>query len=131
MADGEASMSKESNAEKQIVQQLIAAFMQLSLAAKIGLVALILVVGVAIYAFNHHLSQTGRSDHGKHPESRTSDDSEPGGNGNIPPPAAAFPPGSKSVVFCVWNMENLFDDKDDHRLHVDEEFDRWFAHDPE
>jgi endonuclease/exonuclease/phosphatase family metal-dependent hydrolase len=28
-------------------------------------------------------------------------------------------------------MENLFDDLDDHRTHADEEFDRWFSHDPE
>ncbi len=124
-------MSKESNAERQIAKQLISAIMQLSIAAKIGLVALVLIVGAAIYAFNHHPSSSQNSGNGKHSESRTSDDPEPGGNGNIPPPAAAFPPGSKSVVFCVWNMENLFDDQDDHRLHADEEFDRWFAHDPE
>src|SRR5262249_29463870 len=33
--------------------------------------------------------------------------------------------------FCFWNVENLFDDKDDGRIQkADREFDRWFAANP-
>jgi hypothetical protein len=39
--------------------------------------------------------------------------------------------GPKSVVLCVWNLENLFDDRDDQRRPPDEEFDSWFVTDPE
>src|SRR5579872_5150915 len=127
MMNGAKPMSKESNAEKQIIQQLIGAFLRLPLAAKAGVIALIVVVGLAIYAFNQS-GQTARND--QHPDSNTIDKSEQRGQGNIPPPAAAFPPGSKNIVFCVWNMENLFDDRDDHRTHADEEYDKWFASDP-
>jgi endonuclease/exonuclease/phosphatase family metal-dependent hydrolase len=38
--------------------------------------------------------------------------------------------GAKTVVFCVWNLENLFDDRDDRRRFPDEEFDQWFVRDP-
>src|SRR5207244_1751670 len=31
---------------------------------------------------------------------------------------------------CFWNMENFFDDRDDHRAGADKEYDGWFAHDP-
>ena len=34
---------------------------------------------------------------------------------NLPPPPAAFPAQSRPVVFCFWNVENLFDDVDDKR----------------
>jgi endonuclease/exonuclease/phosphatase family metal-dependent hydrolase len=49
---------------------------------------------------------------------------------NVPPPAAVFPPGSRDILFCVWNMENLFDDREDHRRHPDEDYDEWFARNP-
>jgi endonuclease/exonuclease/phosphatase family metal-dependent hydrolase len=124
-------MAKESNAEKQIAQLVIAAFMRLPLKAKAGLVALVLIIGVAIYAWQHYARESQTAGGGGHPESTQTDDAGQTGQGNIPPPQAAFPPGSKSIVFCVWNMENLFDDVDNHLLHADEEFDRWFAHDPE
>ena len=39
--------------------------------------------------------------------------------------------GPKTVVLCVWNVENLFDDRDDRRRQPDEEFDSWFVDDPE
>jgi endonuclease/exonuclease/phosphatase family metal-dependent hydrolase len=35
-----------------------------------------------------------------------------------------------SYLFCFWNVENLFDDKQDERKGADKEFDRWFAKDP-
>lgn len=42
-------------------------------------------------------------------------------------PSAA--PGE--YLFCFWNVENLFDNHDDHRKGPgDKEYDPWFAHDP-
>ncbi len=32
-------------------------------------------------------------------------------------------------LFCFWNVENLFDDRDDRRLSIDEPYDDWFAYD--
>ena len=35
-------------------------------------------------------------------------------------------------LFCFWNVENLFDDHEDHRANkADKEFDQWFANNPE
>jgi endonuclease/exonuclease/phosphatase family metal-dependent hydrolase len=37
-----------------------------------------------------------------------------------------------SYLFCFWNVENLFDDHEDHHVNrADQEFDRWFGHDHE
>jgi endonuclease/exonuclease/phosphatase family metal-dependent hydrolase len=33
-------------------------------------------------------------------------------------------------LFCFWNVENLFDDKDDNRRRPDKDFDEWFAQNP-
>jgi endonuclease/exonuclease/phosphatase family metal-dependent hydrolase len=33
-------------------------------------------------------------------------------------------------LFCSWNLENFFDDQDDHRTGADREYDAWFANDP-
>jgi endonuclease/exonuclease/phosphatase family metal-dependent hydrolase len=39
---------------------------------------------------------------------------------------------NNSYLFCFWNVENLFDDQENHRLNkADQEFDRWFATHPE
>jgi endonuclease/exonuclease/phosphatase family metal-dependent hydrolase len=35
--------------------------------------------------------------------------------------------GENEFAFCFWNVENLFDDKDDKRREVDEEYDNPFA----
>jgi endonuclease/exonuclease/phosphatase family metal-dependent hydrolase len=41
------------------------------------------------------------------------------------------PPPENRYLFCFWNVENLFDDRDDGRTQPgDREFDRWFARDP-
>lgn len=45
----------------------------------------------------------------------------------VPPPTGAEPDGSAGLMFCFWNVENLFDDQDDKRRSVDEEFDNSFA----
>jgi endonuclease/exonuclease/phosphatase family metal-dependent hydrolase len=39
------------------------------------------------------------------------------------------PDGSGTYHFCFWNVENLFDDQDDPRRPIDEEFDNPFAQD--
>lgn len=38
--------------------------------------------------------------------------------------------GDDGYLFCFWNVENLFDDHDDHRAGPDAEYDSWFARDP-
>src|SRR5262245_19146415 len=45
-----------------------------------------------------------------------------------PPPAPPGPPGE--YLFCFWNVENLFDDRDDARPPDDEQYDNWFSRDP-
>lgn len=51
----------------------------------------------------------------------------------VPPAPAAVTganaDGSGEYLFCFWNVENLFDDVDDRRRSVDEEFDNAFAAD--
>jgi endonuclease/exonuclease/phosphatase family metal-dependent hydrolase len=47
--------------------------------------------------------------------------------GQQPPHGPPVPPGT--VVFMFWNVENLFDDRDDKRNSVDNPYDDWFAHD--
>jgi endonuclease/exonuclease/phosphatase family metal-dependent hydrolase len=44
-----------------------------------------------------------------------------------PPPSPAPPSGPGEYLFCFWNVENLFDDRDDRRGDIDEEYDNWFA----
>src|SRR5207253_6205755 len=44
-------------------------------------------------------------------------------------PAGPREPGD--YLFCFWNVENLFDDRDDARPADDEQYDNWFARDPQ
>jgi hypothetical protein len=45
-----------------------------------------------------------------------------------PAPSPAATSGSQNeFLFCFWNVENLFDDKDDKRREVDEQYDNPFA----
>ncbi len=50
---------------------------------------------------------------------------------SIKPRAVVPAPQSEnnSVAFMFWNVENLFDDRDDTRNSVDEPYDNWFAKD--
>lgn len=41
------------------------------------------------------------------------------------------PPDDRTVVFMFWNVENLFDDRDDKRNSVDDPYDDWMATDAE
>lgn len=45
------------------------------------------------------------------------------------PATAPQPTGARPVSFCFWNVENLFDDKDDRRNRIDEQYDNPFAED--
>lgn len=76
------------------------AFFQLSLPARVAILAVL--VGIALAAFF-----TQRAER------------------NAPP--APLPSGT--VVFMFWNVENLFDDRDDPRNSTDEPYDNWFAED--
>jgi endonuclease/exonuclease/phosphatase family metal-dependent hydrolase len=39
---------------------------------------------------------------------------------------------TKSYLFCFWNVENFFDDRDDHRKGFgDKDYDSWFANNPD
>lgn len=49
--------------------------------------------------------------------------------GNPEVSAQGSNPDQGEVLFCHWNVENLFDDKDDKRGTIDEEFDNPFAED--
>lgn len=95
-------MARKSDANSQLAQQLLAGFLKLPLAAKAAIVGLLLLAGIAVYIANR------------------------------PGPVPAPEPGDGgTVVFCFWNMENLFDDKDDKLGSVDEQYDTWFVEKPE
>jgi endonuclease/exonuclease/phosphatase family metal-dependent hydrolase len=44
--------------------------------------------------------------------------------------SAPVPGAGDGYLLCFWNVENLFDDRDDGRTGPDREYDRWFARDP-
>jgi endonuclease/exonuclease/phosphatase family metal-dependent hydrolase len=112
-------MAREPDASRELARQLLGAFLQLPLRIRIVLVVLVLVIAAAIYFSSR-----------RPVDEPSPETSQPGTSDNVPPPAAAFPPGSRDVSFCVWNMENLFDDREDQRRHPDDEYDRWFAEQP-
>jgi hypothetical protein len=47
----------------------------------------------------------------------------------LPPPPAAGSDQPGEYLFCFWNVENLFDDREDRRPPKDRPYDEWFAHD--
>jgi endonuclease/exonuclease/phosphatase family metal-dependent hydrolase len=56
--------------------------------------------------------------------------------GCVPPPPPSPPPeGERAVegeyLFCFWNVENLFDDRVDHRNEADRPYDEWFGKNPD
>ncbi|QDU20350.1 endonuclease/exonuclease/phosphatase family protein [Urbifossiella limnaea] len=81
-------------------------FLGLPTAGKVVVVVLALVVGaVALVVYSRR-----------------------GGPSAEPPSTpAAVAPGA--VAFMFWNVENLFDDRDDRRNSIDEPYDNWFAED--
>jgi len=104
-------MTKNSDPNSQAVQQLLTALTKLPWMARVALGALILLVVGVVY---------GMGCNNKAPQTQPGDAT-----------TTTFPAGSKSVVFCHWNMENLFDDKDDKRRQPDEDYDAWFINKPE
>jgi endonuclease/exonuclease/phosphatase family metal-dependent hydrolase len=46
------------------------------------------------------------------------------------PTAEKSEESSQSYLFCFWNVENLFDDREDNRAGADKVYDEWFATDP-
>src|SRR5262245_35250591 len=44
--------------------------------------------------------------------------------------SAATQESADGYLFCFWNVENLFDDREDGRTGADREYDQWFARDP-
>ncbi len=93
---------------------------------KVGLVVLLAVlVGAALWA-----TRPPTADRTPNP----ADTPKPGDNqkpGDTPKPAegskATVADGENEFLFCFWNVENLFDDKDDKRRDVDEKYDDPFA----
>jgi endonuclease/exonuclease/phosphatase family metal-dependent hydrolase len=119
-------MPKRSDKSGQLLAALLAAFLKLPRRAQIALGAVVLVGGLVVWATGALRRQPEFGTPGE-----SSGDADVSPLVNVPPPAAAFPAGSRDVVFCFWNVENLFDDIDDKRRQVDEPFDRWFVTDPE
>ena len=98
-------MSRNSDAA---VAGLLKVFLAMPTAAKVGVVVLVLAVGgIALVA------------------SRSNPEQQP-----TPTPA---PDGTAveagTVAFMFWNVENLFDDRDDKRNRIDNPYDDWFAQD--
>ena len=127
-------MAKRGDNSGQIVAALVAGFTKLPTKAKIGVVLLALVAGgvawgVGAFRVSPPAADTKTQDPPRSDTPYDEKDTTP--LVNLPPPPAAFPPRSRPVVFCFWNVENLFDDVDDKRRSVDEAYDSWFVKDPE
>ncbi|MDB5311935.1 MAG: Endonuclease/exonuclease/phosphatase [Gemmataceae bacterium] len=101
-------MARERDQSGQVISAAIRVFMGLPPAGKVAVGVVLLVAGVIAAA-----AWAVRSGH----------------LGPTPTPGDPAPGGS--VVLMVWNVENLFDDHEDHRNSIDEPFDHWFAGDPE
>lgn len=87
------------------VGQIITEFMRLPFKTRIVLVFAVIVIALVIYLVVRLTSSR--------------------------PPSAEIPGGSDAIVFCFWNMENLFDDRDDNWSHpADKEFDDWMVGEP-
>jgi hypothetical protein len=96
--------------EERLLLRLVSSFLQLPFKVRIGIAVLVLIAGLCflvVYSFRHKPAP---------PEA------DKGG---------ADLSGGGTVVLCHWNMENLFDDRDDKRRQPDEEYDSWFVNDPE
>ena len=94
--------------QDRVIEQAVRSFLGLPRPYQIALVVLV-VIGVAVW---YVATQLPRSPH-------------PGQD----PVTGTNPDGSGTYLFCFWNVENLFDDTDDRRRSVDEEYDDPFAHD--
>jgi len=92
------------NRNQQAALAALRVFLGLPTGAKIAVVAVARVVGgIALAVYARRVEPT--------PE----------------PPSTPVPPGT--VAFMFWNVENLFDDRDDRRNSTDDPYDNWFAED--
>lgn len=124
-------MAGRSDPNSQAAQQLLAAFMKLSWKARVAVAACVLSVAAVIHCSGCTKTHDSPPTEPAKTPAPPAEPPPPDQMVNVPPPAATFPVGTKDVVFCLWNMENLFDDKDDKRRQPDEEYDRWFIERPE
>lgn len=105
------SRSNSANTQKTVAAA-VAVFARLPTPMKIGVVVL-LVIGLGVYLLT---------------QMKPAVEPSPTPDPNRTPAPATVTSGENEFLFCFWNVENLFDDKDDKRREVDEEFDNPFAH---
>lgn len=94
------------NRNQQLLETGLRVFLSLPTAAKIAVAVVALVIGGYVLAT-----------YARRPDPPA------------PPTGAPVPPGG--VSFMVWNVENLFDDRDDKRNATDNPYDDWMAQDEE
>lgn len=99
------------NRNQQAAEVAVRAFLALPPKARLAVLAVAVVVGIVAFVIYVRRSE--------HPEG-----GQPTG-----PAAATGPVAAGTVPFMFWNVENLFDDRDDRRNSTDEPYDNWFAED--
>src|SRR5690349_20461542 len=92
------------------LQALLGVFRTLPPAAQAVVVILVVVGGIVWYASTLRYRPPGGP--------------APGGG-----PVTTAPVPAGTYQFAFWNVENLFDDRDDKRRTADEGYDNWFASD--
>ncbi len=93
------------NRNQQAADAALRFFLGLPAGGKIAVVAVALVVGgIALAVYSRRGDPT-------------------------PEPPASTPVAPGTVAFMFWNVENLFDDRDDRRNSTDDPYDNWFAED--
>lgn len=93
------------NRNQQAAQAAVRFFLALPAGGKIAVVVVGLVVGgIALAMYARRVEPT-------------------------PEPPASTPVAPGTVAFMFWNVENLFDDRDDRRNSTDQPYDNWFAED--
>jgi len=123
-------MARKSRSDAQAVQQVVAAFLKLPWKVQVAIVALVLLVGGIVLTLRITSPQSPAQPQANPQTTSSPEPTDLGGLTNVPPVVTGFPDSAKSVVFCLWNMENVFDDKFDRRNHsADKEFDAWFSSD--
>ncbi len=96
----------KSVATQKTLATVLAVFVKLPTPVKIGVVVLALIGGGVFLFMQKKDDPTGK-------------------------PTTTVTTGENEFLFCFWNVENLFDDKDDKRREVDEEYDNPFAENKE
>lgn len=96
--------SARSNAELvRVARAVLSAFARLPVPYRVGLLALLALAGLTYWVVTHRPAPV------------------------VAPPTGVNPDGSGTFLFCFWNVENLFDDRDDDRREIDEAYDNPFA----